>query len=83
MDIRTRQEIQSLAGIFDNAFGKLKLGDLKTDMLVTWIEGYETQPGKLAMPRTRAKLKTKLSQFLNFAERKEWIEKKPSGQDQV
>lgn len=77
VDIRTRQEIQSLAGIFNNAFGKHKLGELKTDLLVTWIEGYETQPGKLAMPRTRAKLKTKLSQFLNFAERKEWIEKNP------
>jgi len=77
VDIRTRQEIQSLAGIFNNAFGKLKLGDLKTDLLVTWIEGYETQPGKLAMPRTRAKLKTKLSQFLLFAKRKDWIEENP------
>jgi integrase len=76
-DDRTRQEIKSVAGIFSRAFGALKLSGLTPELLMKWIEGYETQPGKLASPQTRANLRTKLSQFLNFSKLKVWIENNP------
>ena len=76
-DARTRQEIKSVAGIYSRAFGKLKLSELSPARLLKWIEGYESQPGKLASPQTRANLRTKLSQFLKFSKLKGWIENNP------
>ena len=76
-DAATKREISDKARIFGEKFGKLKLGEMKADMLVTWIDGYQTLPGKLASPQTRANLRTKLSQFLNFAKLKSWIENNP------
>jgi integrase len=74
---RTRREIKSLSGIFSRAFDKLKLGEMTAAMLKSWIEGYESEPGKLASPQTRANLRTKLSQFLNYCKMEGWIEKNP------
>jgi integrase len=76
-DARTRLEIKSVSGIFSRAFGGLKLSGLTPALLMKWIEGYETQPGKPASPQTRANLRTKLSQFLNFSKLKAWIENNP------
>jgi len=76
-DERTRKEIKSVAGIYSQAFGTLKLSELTPALLLKWIEGYEVQPGKLASPQTRANLRTKLSQFLNFSKLTGWIEKNP------
>ena len=76
-DALTKREISDKARLFGEAFGKLKIGELKADMLVTWIDGCQTRPGKLASPQTRANLRTKLSQFLNFSKLKGWIENNP------
>jgi integrase len=76
-DARTRMEIKSVSGIYSRAFGKHKLSELTPALLIKWIEGYESQPGKLASPQTRANLRTKLSQFLNFSKLKGWIENNP------
>lgn len=76
-DARTRQEIKSVAGIFSATLGHLKLSDLTPALLIKWVEGYEVQPGKLASPQTRANLRTKLSQFLNFSKLKGWVENNP------
>jgi integrase len=76
-DPRTRLEIKSVSGIYSRAFGQYKLSGLTPALLIKWIEGYETQPGKLASPQTRANLRTKLSQFLNFSKLKGWIENNP------
>jgi integrase len=76
-DHRTRQEIKSVANIYTRAFGHLKLSAINADMLKTWNEGYEAAPGKPASPQTRANLRTKLSQFLNFSKLKGWIENNP------
>jgi len=76
-DENTKREVASKAGIFARAFGQLKLGDVNADKLIAWIEAYEAEPGKLASPQTRANLRTKLSQFLNFSKLKGWIENNP------
>jgi integrase len=74
---RTRREIKSLAGIFSRAFASLKLSDMTAGGLLKWIEEYEAIPGKRATPQTRANLRTKLSQFLNFSKLEGWIESNP------
>ena len=76
-DDNTKREVASKARIFGQAFGGLKLSELAPALLLKWIEGYEAQPGKLASPQTRANLRTKLSQFLNFSKLKGWIENNP------
>ena len=76
-DEGTMRELASKAKIFGRAFGHLKFGELSRDMLIAWIEEYEAKPGKLATPHTRANLRTKLAQFLNFSQMKSWIEKNP------
>ena len=73
----TKREVASKARIFGQAFGHLKFGEIGPDKLIAWIEGYEAEPGKLASPQTRANLRTKLSQFLNFSKLKGWIESNP------
>lgn len=76
-DARTCQEIKSVARIYSQAFENLKLSELAPALLLKWIEGYETQPGKLASPQTRANLRTKLSQFLNFSKLRGWVDSNP------
>jgi len=76
-EARTRQEIKSVAGIYSQAFGTLKLRELTAALLIKWIERYEAQPGKLASPQTRANLRIKISQFLNYSKLQGWIENNP------
>jgi integrase len=76
-DPETRVELASKARIFRQAFGHLKLSDLDAAKIIKWIDGYEAKPGKLAAPFTRANLRTKISQFLNFSKLKGWIENNP------
>jgi len=76
-DSRTLKEIKYMAGVFTRTFGGLKLNDLTADLLLKWVDGYETMPGKPAKPQTRANFRTKLSQFLNFSKLKGWIENNP------
>lgn len=74
---RTRQEIKSMAGIFSRAFAGMTLHDMTAASLKKWIEEYEAKPGKPASAQTRANLRTKLSQFLNFCRLQTWIETNP------
>ena len=46
-DPRTKKEIGVFGRIYGQAFGSLKLQDLTAELLLKWIDGYETQLSKL------------------------------------
>jgi integrase len=73
----TVREIKSMAGIFGSAFPEARLSELTPGKLTQWLERYESAPGVLASPQTRANLRTKLSQFLGYAKLQGWIESNP------
>lgn len=73
----TAREIKSKATIFTAAFGDLRLSELTPARLTEWLERYESAPGTIASPQTRANLRTKLSQFCAFAKLQGWIEENP------
>ncbi len=73
----TVREIKSMTRIFGAAFGAFRLTELTPARLLEWLERYESAPGVIASPQTRANLRTKLSQFLGFAKLQGWLDSNP------
>lgn len=73
----TVREIRSMVRIFGSAFGGLRITELTPARLTEWLERYESKPGVIALPQTRANLRTKLSQFLGYSKLQGWVESNP------